>query len=82
MEGHPERLTAGTPPTESGTIQTPTLILSGGQDGLLPRNDQETLAARIPGAVLKIYPDVAHLVLWECPEQVATDTTSFFDSLD
>ncbi|WP_411375722.1 alpha/beta fold hydrolase [Arthrobacter sp. MPF02] len=70
------------PPTESGTIHAPTLILWGRQDNLLPRRDQETLAARIPGAVLKVYPDVAHMVLWECPDRVAEDTTAFLLSVD
>ncbi|MCO4253938.1 alpha/beta fold hydrolase [Pseudarthrobacter cellobiosi] len=74
-------LCEATPPTESGTIQAPTLILWGGQDGLLPRGDQEILAARIPGSVLKIYPDVGHMVLWECPDRVAEDTTAFLASL-
>lgn len=68
------------PPTESRTIHAPTLILWGAKDNLLPRGDQETLAARIPGAVLKVYPDVAHLVLWECPEQVAEDAAAFLTS--
>ncbi|MCO4236956.1 alpha/beta hydrolase [Pseudarthrobacter sp. MDT3-26] len=66
-----------TPPTEAGSIHAPTLILWGGQDGLLTRGDQETLATRIPGSGLKVYPGMAHLVLWECPEQVAEDTTAF-----
>ncbi|MET3172524.1 UNVERIFIED_ORG: pimeloyl-ACP methyl ester carboxylesterase [Arthrobacter sp. UYCu721] len=70
-------LCEATPPTESGTIHAPTLILWGAADGLLPRKEQETLAARIPGSVLKVYPDVAHPVLWECPAQVAEDTTAF-----
>ncbi len=70
-----------TPPTESGTIHAPTLILWGEQDGLLPRGDQETLAARISGSVLKVYPGVGHVVLWECPDQVAEDTTAFLKSL-
>ena len=74
-------LCEATPPTESGTIQAPTLILWGAEDGLLPRADQETLAARIPASVLKVYPDVAHLVLWEYPDQVAQDTTAFLASL-
>ena len=69
------------PPTESGTIHASTLILWGAQDGLLPRGDQETLAARIAGSVLKVYPGVAHLVLWECPERVAEDMTAFLASL-
>ena len=70
-----------TPPTESGTIRAPALILWGAQDNLLPRGDQEILAARIPGSVLKVYPDVAHAVLWECPERVAEDAAAFFRSL-
>ncbi|MDQ0076879.1 alpha/beta fold hydrolase [Arthrobacter oryzae] len=75
-------LITATPPTESGTIQAPTLILWGAQDNLLPRSDQETLAARIPGSALKVYPDVAHVVLWECPERVAEDAAAFFRSLE
>lgn len=74
-------LCEATPPTESGTIHSPTLILWGGQDNLLPRTDQETLARRIPGAVLKVYPDVAHLVLWECPERVAADIIGFISPI-
>lgn len=74
-------LREATPPTETGPIEAPTLILCGGQDNLLPHGDQETLAARIPGAVLKVYPDVGHVVLWECPEQVAEDTAAFLSSL-
>jgi len=71
-----------TPPTESAAVHSPTLILWGGQDGLLPRGDQDTLAARIEGSVLKVYPDAAHLVLWECPDRVAADVTAFLSSLD
>ena len=74
-------LCAATPPTEAGTVHSPTLILWGGQDGLLPRGQQEALAARIEGAVLKVYPDVAHPVLWECPEHVAEDAGAFFGSV-
>ncbi|MDQ5861815.1 MAG: alpha/beta hydrolase [Actinomycetota bacterium] len=74
-------LCEATPPTETGTIHAPTRILWGAEDGLLPRSDQEALAARIPGSVLKVYPDVAHMVLWECPAEVAEDTTAFLASL-
>ena len=70
-----------TPPTESGTLLAPTLILWGAQDNVLPRADQEALAARITGAVLKVYPDVAHAVLWEVPERVASDAAAFLRSL-
>lgn len=70
-----------TPPTESGTIDAPTLILWGGRDHLLSLADEEELAARIAGSVLKVYPDAGHLVLWECPERVAADTVEFLHGL-
>ena len=70
------------PPTDVGPIHAPALILWGAEDSLLPRSGQEILVNRIPNSVLKIYPDVAHLVLWECPEDVAKDTTAFLSSLD
>lgn len=69
------------PPTESGTIATPTLVLWGGHDHLLSLADEQALAARIAGSVLKVYPDTGHLVLWECPERVAADTTDFLRSV-
>jgi pimeloyl-ACP methyl ester carboxylesterase len=66
-----------TPPLDLGAIRAPTLILRGEQDGLLPQADHEVLAARIPGSVLKVYPGVGHVVLWEDPERVAEDTNAF-----
>ncbi|MHC6222048.1 alpha/beta fold hydrolase [Arthrobacter sp. MMS24-S77] len=74
-------LCTATPPTEAGTILAPTLILWGAHDSVLPRKHQEALAARIPDSLLKIYPGVGHLVLWECPDLVAEDTTAFLGSL-
>jgi rifampin ADP-ribosylating transferase len=74
-------LTSATPPTEAGTIRTPTLIIYGAKDNLLPLRDQQELAARIPGAVLRIYPDAGHLVLWEHPDRVAADAAAFLHAL-
>ncbi|OFI37283.1 alpha/beta hydrolase [Arthrobacter sp. SW1] len=70
-------LCEATPPTEQGPITAPTLILWGAHDALLPRRHQETLAARIPEAQLKVYEGTGHLVLWECPERVAADVAEF-----
>lgn len=64
-------LTAAATPTDAGRIQAPTLIIYGGTDDLLTFRDQEILADRIPGAILKVYPDAGHLVLWEHPARVA-----------
>jgi rifampin ADP-ribosylating transferase len=70
------------PPTESGTITAPTLVIWGQRDDLLPRDHAERLAAVIPCSQLTVYPDTGHLVLWEQPEQVAADVAAFVAGLD
>jgi pimeloyl-ACP methyl ester carboxylesterase len=74
-------LCTAVPPTETGTIIAPTWIIWGGRDELLSRDDQEGLAAAIPGSRLIVYPDTGHLVLWEQAERVAGDLTDFVHSL-
>jgi rifampin ADP-ribosylating transferase len=76
-----EGLTTAKPPTQTGTITAPTLIIWGARDELLPRGDQEALQAAIPGALLLVYEDTGHLVLWEQPERVAADLVDFIDRL-
>jgi non-heme chloroperoxidase len=58
-------------------INAPTLILWGEQDPLFPREEQERLAAAIPDATLKVYPETGHAVHWELPEQVVQDLEAF-----
>ena len=58
-------------------IEAPTLILWGEQDALFPREEQERLAAAIPGATLKVYPDTGHAVHWDRPEEVVRDLEVF-----
>ena len=69
------------PPTESGTIMAPALIVWGARDQLLTREDEQALAAAIPGSRLIVYEDTGHLVLWEQPERVAVDLTAFAENL-
>lgn len=70
------------PPTEAGTIRTPTLILWGEKDELLPRGEQEALADAIPGSRFLIHPEAAHLLLWEQPEWVAHAIAEFVQGLE
>jgi rifampin ADP-ribosylating transferase len=72
-----EGLTAAKPPTRTGTITAPTMIIWGARDELLLREDQEALSAAIPGSQLLVYEDTGHLVLWEQPERVAADLAAF-----
>jgi len=58
-------------------IEAQTLILWGEQDALFPREEQERLAAAIPDATLKVYPETGHAVHWERPEEVVRDLEMF-----
>jgi non-heme chloroperoxidase len=58
-------------------IKAPTLILWGEQDPLFPREEQERLAAAIPGATLKVYTETGHAVHWDRPEWVVRDLEAF-----
>lgn len=69
------------PPTETGVISVPTLMLWGAHDHLVPRQHQETLVDRIQDPRLQIYEETGHLVLWECPVRVAEDLRSFLGAL-
>lgn len=50
------------------TIQCPTLIACGREDGFSPPADHEAIAAAIPGARLEIIPDSGHFLPVEQPE--------------
>jgi rifampin ADP-ribosylating transferase len=47
----------------------------------LSREHQDELAAAIAGSRLLVYEGTGHLVLWEQPERVARDLTSFVEIL-
>ncbi len=70
-----------TPPTDTATINCPTLIIWGERDELLTREHEENLAGAIPGSRLVVYENTGHLVLWEQPERVARDLTTFVESI-
>jgi pimeloyl-ACP methyl ester carboxylesterase len=66
-------LVEAVPAVETGTITAPTLIIWGDGDRLLPRSEQEGLAAAIVGSQLVVYEGSGHAVHWEEPERVAGD---------
>jgi non-heme chloroperoxidase len=58
-------------------IRCPVLILGGDRDGVFARAEQERLATCIPGATLKISPDIGHDPQWEAPDDVVSDLLAF-----
>ncbi len=61
---------------ELGSIAAPTLLMCGGRDDFA-RDEQDTLAAAIPGASQLIYPDAGHALHWEEPQRFAADLAAF-----
>lgn len=60
-----------------GPITTPTLILWGAQDHLIPVADAELFHTAIHGSELKIYENVGHMPQNEAAEQSASDVHDF-----
>ncbi|WP_108252822.1 alpha/beta fold hydrolase [Planctomonas deserti] len=74
-------LSEARPPTETGVIRAPALIIRGSRDQLVLRQEHDALAAAIPGSRLVAYADTGHLVLWERPERIAADIARFLADL-
>lgn len=70
------------PPTELGVIEAPTLVISGGRDGLLGRAQTDALVSAVPDAQWIEYEDTGHLVLEEQPARLAADVVAFLAGLD
>jgi 3-oxoadipate enol-lactonase len=52
-------------------IDTPTLVIHGTVDQMLPVENGRMIAERIPGARLEIFDGVGHLFFWEEPQRSA-----------
>ena len=58
-------------------IQSPTLIIQGDDDLMIPTKLSHLLAGLIPDAQIRIYPDAAHGFLFQYPTKVAADVNTF-----
>jgi pimeloyl-ACP methyl ester carboxylesterase len=58
-------------------IQTPTLVIQGDADLMIPTKLSHLLAGLIPDAQIRIYPDAAHGFLFQYPAEVAADVNAF-----
>jgi pimeloyl-ACP methyl ester carboxylesterase len=61
-------------------VKTPTLVVHGDADPLVPYGNGVNIAARIPGARLVTLPNVGHLVPLEAPEPLYRTVTEFLKS--
>jgi pimeloyl-ACP methyl ester carboxylesterase len=59
------------------TIQSPTLVLHGGGDRVVPVDNGVALARAIPDAKLRVFEDAGHLVFIERAEELNEEIVSF-----
>jgi pimeloyl-ACP methyl ester carboxylesterase len=60
-------------------VKASTLIICGGQDTIVSREDQERLAGAIADSNLTVFPKLGHMLYWEDPKNVAKEITAFID---
>jgi pimeloyl-ACP methyl ester carboxylesterase len=63
-------------------IQSPTFVIQGDTDLMIPTRLSHLMAGLIPGAEIRIYADAAHGFLFQYPADVAADVNTFLASDD
>jgi pimeloyl-ACP methyl ester carboxylesterase len=61
-------------------IKSPTLIIQGDNDLMIPTKLSHLMAGLIPDAQIRIYPDAAHGFLFQYPAEVASEVGTFLAS--
>jgi pimeloyl-ACP methyl ester carboxylesterase len=61
-------------------IESPTLVIQGDGDLMIPTPLSHLLAGLIPDARIRIYPDAAHGFLFQYPADVAAEVNEFLAS--
>jgi pimeloyl-ACP methyl ester carboxylesterase len=61
-------------------IDSPTLIIQGDDDLMIPTKLSHLMAGLIPDARIRIYPDAAHGFLFQYPDEVTADVNAFLAS--
>jgi pimeloyl-ACP methyl ester carboxylesterase len=62
-------------------VSTPTLVMHGEKDVVVPPEVGRRLAELIPGARLVIYPEAGHVPMEQIPDRSAADVRAFIESL-
>jgi pimeloyl-ACP methyl ester carboxylesterase len=58
-------------------IKSPTLVIQGDDDLMIPTKLSHLMAGLIPDAQIRIYPDAAHGFLFQYPTEVAAEVNAF-----
>ena len=63
-------------------IRSPTLVIQGDGDLMIPTKLSHLMAGLIPDAQIRIYPDAAHGFLFQYPTEVAAEVNAFLAADD
>jgi 3-oxoadipate enol-lactonase len=63
-------------------IKSPTLVITGTSDLLVPDANSDIIKERIPGARIHKLPGAGHVFFWEAPEETAEAVTQFLSRVD
>src|SRR5207245_11026257 len=64
-------------PGADGAIAAPTLVIHGTADNVVDHRNAHLLAARLPGARVKLIPGGGHLFFWEQPDAFVRIVSEF-----
>ncbi len=64
-------------PPQLASYATPTLLIGGDADRLLPAGFQREVARLIPGAILSSWVDSGHIPFWENPDRYNSEVLAF-----
>lgn len=70
------------PVADPASLRLPVLVLGGEADRLAPPEQMRALAAAIPGAALRLFPGVGHLVNLEAPEGFRAAVAAFWTQVE
>jgi len=65
----------------AGLATTPTLLITGDDDRIVPTQRTIDLAAKIPGSRLVVLPDCGHVPQEECPAPFMNSVREFLSSV-
>ena len=60
-----------------GVPLTPTLIITGDEDGIVPSDSAKSLAKAFPASIVNIMANVGHIPMVEVPEATADEYLAF-----
>ena len=76
----PDQYVKHSPVYFARNFKTPTLVITGEADVLIPPRNSEIIAERIPGARHRVIPDAGHAFFNQCPDEFMRVFVPFVES--